>query len=112
MVKPGFVLTAENVDEVVTLCRLLDGLPLAIELAAARRRVLSPKALLKRIDDSVGETETVSNRIERQRTLAGTIAWSYDLLDDQDKRIFRTMGVFSSRFDLEAVEGLRQTRGP
>jgi predicted ATPase/class 3 adenylate cyclase len=104
MVKPGFALTPENVDDVITLCRLLDGLPLAIELAAARLHVLSPKALLKRIDDSIGQTETVSNRIDRQRTLASTISWSYNLLDTEDQRIFRTLGVFASRFDLGAVE--------
>lgn len=109
MVQPRFALTTANVGDVVALCRLLDGLPLAIELAAARSRLLSPKALLKRIDDSFGETETLTNRVARQRTLAGTIAWSYDLLDPLDQGVFRTLGVFSSRFDLDAVQSVAGT---
>jgi predicted ATPase/class 3 adenylate cyclase len=104
MVKPGFALTAGNVADVVALCKRLDGLPLAIELTAARSRLLSPRALLSRLDDRLGETVTSSHRIERQRTLAATISWSYDLLHEADRRVFRRLGVFSSRFDLEAVQ--------
>jgi predicted ATPase/class 3 adenylate cyclase len=103
MVKPTFALTPENVDDVIALCRRLDGLPLAIELAAARSRLLSPKALLQRIDDRPQGAVAAGDRSERHRTLWATVSWSYDLLDERDRRIFRQLGVFSSRFDLDAV---------
>ena len=103
MVKPTFALTPANVDDVVALCRRLDGLPLAIELAAARSRLLSPRALLHRIEDRPTDTVSTGDRSERQRTLWGTISWSYDLLDEGDQRVFRRLGVFSGRFDLDAV---------
>jgi len=104
MVKPGFTLTDDNVADVVTLCRRLDGLPLAIELAAARCRILSPRALLNRIDGRLGAGVTASDRARRQRTLGATIAWSYDLLSEENQSVFRRLGVFSSRVDLEAIE--------
>ncbi len=103
MVKPAFALTPANVGHVVALCRRLDGLPLAIELAAARSRLLSPKALLHRIDDRLSDSVTAAHRSQRQRTLRATISWSYDLLDECDQGVFRQLGVFSSRFDLDAV---------
>ena len=104
MVRPGFELTANNVADVVTLCSRLDGLPLAIELAAARARLLSPKALLERLDSWLGSGLDAVDRAERQRTLASTISWSYDLLDEPDRLVFRRLGVFSSRVGLDAVE--------
>jgi predicted ATPase len=76
MVRPSFQLTAANTADVLAVCRRLDGLPLAIELAAARARLLSPRALLDRIDDRLGTGVTASDRPERQRTLGATIAWS------------------------------------
>lgn len=103
MVKPTFALSPANVGDVVALCRRLDGLPLAIELAAARSRMLSPRALLSRIDDQPSGTVVALDRSERHRTLWATISWSYDLLDTHDQRVFRQLGVFSSRFDLDAV---------
>lgn len=103
MVKPGFALTAKNARDVSTLCRRLDGLPLAIELAAARSRLLSPRALLQRIDDRMADEASITHRAQRQRTLRATISWSYDLLADGDQRVFAQLGVFSSRFDLDAV---------
>ena len=103
MVKPSFSLSAENAADIVRLCARLDGLPLAIELAAARARLLSPRALLNRIETLPSETMSAADRSERHRTLWATIAWSYDLLDGRDQRIFQQLGVFSSRFDLEAV---------
>lgn len=102
MVKPAFALTDVNVGHVVALCRRLDGLPLAIELAAARSRLLSPKALLDRIDEWLGDAP-LTRRAGRQRTLRAAIAWSYDLLDEDDRRVFRQLGVFSGRFNLDAV---------
>lgn len=103
MVKPTFALTPANVDCVVALCQRLDGLPLAIELAAARSRLLSPQALLHRIDDVASGAFAAADRSERQRTLWSTISWSYDLLDERDRRVFRQLGVFSSRFGMDAV---------
>ena len=103
MVKPTFQLTATNAPHVLALCRRLDGLPLAIELAAARSRLLSPKALLERIDDWLGDAAPLTRKAGRQRTLRAAISWSYDLLDEHDRRVFRQLGVFSSRFDLDAV---------
>ena len=104
MVRPGFEVTAKNGADVVALCRRLDGLPLAIELAAARSRLLSPKALLQRIDSWLGSGLAAVDRAERQRTLASTISWSYDLLEEPDRLVFRHLGVFSSRVGLDAVE--------
>ncbi len=114
MVKPSFALTPANVADVVTLCRHLDGLPLAIELAAARTRLLSPKALLRRLDDRLSDATTLTRRSQRQRTLAATISWSYDLLDESDRRVFTQLAVFSGRFGLEAVEQVlgEQDRDP
>ncbi len=106
MVRPQFALTPENVGDVVRLCRQLDGLPLAIELAAARTRFLSPTALLKRLDDRLGENEKAGDRVQRQRTLASTIAWSYELLEPKAQRVFWSLGVFASQFDSEAVESV------
>lgn len=103
MVRPGFALTAENAADVVMLCRRLDGLPLAIELAAARCRLLGPRALLNRIDGWFGEALPAVQRPERQRTLTATISWSYDMLTREDQRVFRQLGVFSSRVGLDAV---------
>ncbi len=103
MVRPNFRLSADNAADVAELCRRLDGLPLAIELAAARVRLLSARALLSRIDDRLGEGVTATDRAQRQRTLGATIAWSYDLLEEQDKEIFRRLGAFSSKADLAAI---------
>jgi len=111
MVQPRFALTPSNTADVVKLCRRLDGLPLAIELAAARSRLLSPRALLGRIDDTLGVGVTAADRTERQRTLGKTIAWSYDLLDPPDQTVFRRLGVFSRTFDLAAIESVVDNEG-
>jgi predicted ATPase/class 3 adenylate cyclase len=103
MVRPGFRLTEDNGREVLALCRRLDGLPLAIELAAARSRLLGPRALLDRIDDHLGTGVTASDRPERQRTLGATIAWSYHLLEPPEQQVFRRLGVFAASADLDAV---------
>ncbi len=111
MVSPRFELGPTNVADVAQLCRRLDGLPLAIELAAARSRLLTPRAMLRRLGAEVGQspvsdrsTESAErNRAQRQRTLSATIAWSYDLLDAADQRVFRQLGAFPSQVDLTAV---------
>lgn len=102
MVKPSFALTASNAEYVIAVCQRLDGLPLAIELAAARSRLLSPKALLHRLDEYSADA-SLAGRSSRQQTLRAAIEWSYDLLDPGDQDVLRQLGAFSGRFDLAAV---------
>ncbi len=99
---PGFELTDENSDIVSVLCARLDGMPLAIELAAARITVLSPSELLSGLDDRF-QLLAGGRRRQRQRTLEATLDWSYDLLDRDEQKVFRTLGVFVDGFDLDAV---------
>ncbi|MBA2774441.1 MAG: AAA family ATPase [Nocardioidaceae bacterium] len=106
MARLSFALTDTNTVDVVELCRRLDGLPLAIELAAAQSRVLSPHAMLTRIDERLGLGVTAADRAPRQRSLGATIAWSYDLLDSSDQQVFRRLGVFSSSCDLAAIDAV------
>jgi predicted ATPase/class 3 adenylate cyclase len=103
MVQPKFELTADNAADVAELCRRLDGLPLAIELAAARTRLLSPKSLLARLDQALDISAYGSQQPSRQRTLRETIGWSYDLLNTSEQAFFRRLGVFSGGSDLDAV---------
>jgi predicted ATPase/DNA-binding CsgD family transcriptional regulator len=106
-VRPDFALTEGNANDVVEICRRLDCLPLAIELAAARSKVLSPQALLARLDDRLGLlTGGASNMPARQQMLRSTIDWSYDLLDDAEKQLFRELSVFVGGCTLEAVEAV------
>jgi predicted ATPase/class 3 adenylate cyclase len=94
-VRPDFELTASNARAVVEICARLDGLPLAIELAAARVRLLPPEAISTRLHDSLGLLATTSRDVtERQRTLRGAIQWSYDLLSDDEGALFRRLAVF------------------
>ena len=105
-VKPDFVLTGENMEAVVELCLRLDGLPLAIELATARLRVFSPQALRQRLGNRLKLLQGGARDLpERQQTLRDTIDWSYEILSDQEKRLFEVASVFSS-FNFEAVEAV------
>jgi predicted ATPase len=101
--KPGF----EPDEHVEEICRRLDGLPLAIELAAARVKVLRPEQILERLATSL-ELLTASARDapERQRTLRATIEWSYHLLDASEKELFARLAVFAGSFELEAAEAV------
>jgi len=103
-VHAGFALTAGNAEDVAELCRRLDGLPLALEIAAARVRLLSPEALLRRL---AGHLDLGSGRTdlpERQRTLRATIDWSYDLLDERERSMFCRFSVFAGGATLDAAE--------
>jgi predicted ATPase/class 3 adenylate cyclase len=103
--RPDWELSGAEVAAVQDICRRLDGLPLAIELAAARMRVLDPPSLLERLArklDVVGGS--VPDLPERQRTLTATIEWSYDLLDDTDQLLLSRLAVFAGGWTLEAAE--------
>jgi predicted ATPase len=102
-IRPDFLLTLTNVAEVVAICRRLDGLPLAIELAAARMRLLSPKALLGRLDQALDIASPSKQAPSRQKTLRDTIAWSYELLTPAQQAFFRRLGVFAGGGDLDAI---------
>ena len=105
-VRPGLSLDAEDVEAVEAICRRLDGLPLAIELAAARTRLLSPVAVLRRLSDRLDLVDRSGARPPRQRTLRDTIAWSYQLLSADLRRAFTVLGVTAGGCDLEALESL------
>ena len=92
----GFSLTDENAQVVCEICRRLEGLPLAIELAASRVRLLGPAALLTRLDSRLSAlTEGARDAPARQQTMRDTIGWSYDLLTDEEQALFRQLAVFS-----------------
>jgi predicted ATPase/class 3 adenylate cyclase len=102
-----FALTADNAEAVAEICRRLDGLPLAIELAAPRVRVLSPASLLRRLDQRLSLlTGGAQDLDERQRTLRGTIEWSHELLLDDERALFARLGALVGGCRLEAAESL------
>jgi predicted ATPase len=104
-VKPGFSVTNDNAPAVAEICARLDGLPLAIELAAARVKVLSPEAVLGRLESRLTLLAGGARDLPaRQQTLRGAIAWSYDLLDGEEQRFFARLSVFAGGCTLEAVE--------
>jgi len=104
-VRPDFRVNSANAPAVAEVCVRLDGLPLAIELAAARVRVLTPQAILDRLSDRLGLLSGGARDLpERQQTLRGAIAWSHDLLEDDDKRVFACLSVFAGGSSLEHIE--------
>ncbi len=102
MVRPGFTVTPGNAADVAAICRRLDGLPLAIELAASRVRILAPGALLARLGQSLSLAAGDISRPSRQQTLRNTIAWSYDLLTSDLQGDLQRAGVFVGGCDLAA----------
>jgi len=104
-VRPSFVLDDESAPAVAEICARLDGLPLAIELAAARVRVLTPRQIADRLDAALPVLSGGGrDRPARQQTLRDAVAWSYDLLDDDDRTFFRRLAVFRGTCTLEAAE--------
>ena len=105
LIRQAFALADDNAGAVLTVCRRLDGLPLAIELAAARMRMLSVSQLAGRLDDIfsmlVGGTRSAP---PRHQALRATLDWSYDLLDDDERAVFRRLAVFAGGFTLAAAE--------
>jgi predicted ATPase/DNA-binding NarL/FixJ family response regulator len=103
-VEQSFDLTTDNAQVVADICRRVDGLPLAIELAAARIKVLPPAALLARLDQPLAIlTGSRRDAHPRQQTMRNTIAWSYELLSPEDQHVFRAAGVFAGSFSLDAA---------
>lgn len=109
--KPDFALAAENARAIAEICNRLDGLPLAIELAAARVKTLPPAAMLGRLGSRL-QTLTGGARDlpARQQTLRGAIAWSHDLLSEPEQRLFRRISVFIGGCTFEAAEAVADTR--
>jgi predicted ATPase/class 3 adenylate cyclase len=111
-VKPGFALDASTVTDVVAICRRLDGLPLAIELAAARVRLLPPAALLSRLERRLAIlTGGARDLPARQQTLRAAIAWSFDLLEPAERSLFSRLAVFSGGCTLQEAEAVCSTAG-
>jgi predicted ATPase len=103
-VAPGFALTEEDAPEVAEVCARLDGMPLAIELAASRVRMLSVGQILERLDDRFRLLRGHRTAAPRHRTLGATIDWSHDLLSEKEKILFRRLSVFAGGWTLEAAE--------
>ena len=106
-VKPGFAVTNANAPAVAGICARLHGMPLAIELAAARIKLLSPEQILTRLEHHLAVLTAGSRDLpERQQTLRGAIAWSYDLLDQGARRLLDRLSVFRGGFELEVAEAV------
>jgi predicted ATPase/serine/threonine protein kinase len=110
-IKPSFELTKENAGAVAAICARLDGLPLAIELAAARIKLLSPSAMEARLESRLQLlTGGAKDLPERQQTLRGAIDWSYGLLNSAEQALFRRLSVFAGGCTLEGVEAVCNTK--
>ena len=107
LVQPKFELTNQNAEAVVQICRRLSGMPLAIELAAARVKMMSVEEIARRLDDRF-DLLTAGNRtaLPRHQTLRATIAWSFDLLSETERILFRRLSVFAGGFTLDAAEAI------
>ncbi len=106
-VRPDFTVTDENSRTIAEICTRVDGLPLALELAAARIRILTPEDMLKRLESRLKLLTTGTRDMPaRHRTLRDTISWSYDLLDAPDKKLFRRLSAFAGDLSFEASEAV------
>lgn len=104
---PGFVLGLDNAESVAAIVRRVDGLPLAIELAAARLRAISPAALAERLEQRFDLLDHAQFApIERHSTLSDLVGWSFNLLTDEEKKLFSRLAVFAGGFGLDAVEAI------
>lgn len=111
-VKHDFTVTKENATAIAAICTRLDGLPLAIELAASRIKLLSPATMLTRLESSLNLLTGGARDLPlRQQTLRGTVNWSYSLLDAAEQSLFRRLSVFIGGCTLEAVEAVCNTKG-
>lgn len=104
--RPGFALTRANAHDVAGICRNLEGIPLAIELAAARVNVLTPAQILERLDDRFRLLTSAGGGLERHETLRRAVDWSYDLLSPAERRLFDRLSVFPGGCTIEAVEAV------
>jgi predicted ATPase len=112
-VHPSFTLTQDNAQAIAEICQRLDGLPLALELAAARVSVLPPELLLPRLRRRLPLlTRGARDLPERQRTLRNMMAWSYDLLEPRERSLFRSLGVFSGGFGVEGAIAIESDPPP
>jgi DNA-binding SARP family transcriptional activator len=110
-VRPAFALTERNAEAVAEICRRLDGIPLAIELAAARVRVLSPEQIAERLDDAFGLlTHGTPAHSPRHQALRATLDWSYQFLTAPEQTLLRRLSVFAGSFALETVEAVCEVR--
>jgi predicted ATPase/DNA-binding SARP family transcriptional activator len=106
-VDPGFTLDDGNAAAVAQVCERLDGLPLAIELAAARSKLLSPEAMSRRLDQALDLLVGGGHDLpDRQRTLRATLEWSHGLLSEEERKLFARFGVFAGGWTLEAAEAV------
>ena len=106
-VQPDFEVTEANREAIAGICRRLDGLPLALELAASRIRVLEPSALLSRLDQRFRIlTGSSRERLPHHRTLAASLEWSHELLEESEQILYRRLGAFAGGFTLEAAEAV------
>jgi non-specific serine/threonine protein kinase len=110
---PEFELQPANADSIAKICSELEGLPLAIELAAARTKILSPEQIVQKLENRLSLlTRGPRDLPDRQRTMRGAVEWSYDLLDNDEKRVFCGLSVFAGGFTLEAAESVCQSDRP
>ena len=110
--RPTFAVSEENAPAIAQICRRLDGIPLALELAAACCRQMSVERIAAELDDRfhllTGGARTV---LPRQQTLAASVDWSYDRLDEEEQLLFRRLGVFAGSFPMDAAEHVAATIG-
>ena len=111
-VQPGFALDESNAAAVAEICRRLDGIPLAVELAAARVTIMTPTDIAALLDQRF-QLLTGGRRsaAERHQTLRAAIEWSYEMLDERERTLFERLGVFPGSFDAEAVAGVAAGEG-